>query len=148
MHDSTHLPIPFDAIIVGAGYAGLAAARKLKNAGKKLLLLEARDRVGGRIHTHRIDEKNYADLGGQWIGANQHRMYALARAYQVEIFPTWDKGKSTLFADNKTKLYRGIIPPLSLFSDISLKKWMNQFSVTSCALPSIMNVFLFIFGTT
>jgi monoamine oxidase len=110
----------YDIIIIGAGYAGLAAARQLKRAGKKILVIEARDRVGGRIHTQTLDDGNYIDLGGQWIGPTQYRMYALAGEYGIETFSTYDKGKSTLYANEKTKLYRGIIPPLPLFALLSL----------------------------
>jgi len=53
-----------DAVVVGAGYAGLAAARKLIEEGRSAVLLEARDRVGGRTHT--VDEAGArVDLGGQ-----------------------------------------------------------------------------------
>jgi len=110
----------YDAIIIGAGYAGLAAARHLKKAGKKIMLLEARERVGGRVHTQYLDDGNYVDLGGQWIGPTQDRMYALAHEYHIETFPTYDTGKSTLYDNGKTKLYRGIIPPLPLFALLSL----------------------------
>lgn len=63
--------IIYDAIIVGAGFSGLLAARELYRAGKNILLLEARDRVGGRIYTQWLDEHTYVDLGGQWIGSTQ-----------------------------------------------------------------------------
>jgi monoamine oxidase len=43
---------PFDVVIIGAGIAGLAAGRLLASAGRRVAILEARDRVGGRIHTH------------------------------------------------------------------------------------------------
>src|SRR5438067_13710862 len=42
-----------DVVIIGAGVAGLAAARRLSSAGRRVILLEARDRIGGRIDTHR-----------------------------------------------------------------------------------------------
>lgn len=121
----------YDCIIIGAGYAGLSAARILKDAGKNILVLEARDRVGGRIYTQLLDDGNYIDLGGQWIGPSQDRMYALCEEYGVGIFPTYDKGKSSLYVNGKTKLYKGIIPPLPLFALLSLDgaiRKMNRIS--------------------
>ena len=58
----------FDYIVVGAGYAGLTATKNLLAAGKTVKLLEARDRVGGRVYTKTLDDGTYIDLGGQWIG--------------------------------------------------------------------------------
>jgi len=121
----------YDAIIIGAGYSGLAAALRLKKAGKKILALEARERVGGRIHTQILDDGNYVDLGGQWIGPTQNRMYELAEEFGIGTFPTYDTGKSTLYFNEKIKLYRGIIPPLPIFSLLSLDaaiKKMNKLS--------------------
>jgi monoamine oxidase len=121
----------YDCIVVGAGYAGLTAARNLKQAGKNILLLEARERVGGRVYTKFLEDGSYADLGAQWIGANQHRIYALAKEFGISTFPTYDKGKSSLYFNQKIKLYKGIIPPLPLFAllnlDAAIKK-INRLS--------------------
>lgn len=116
----------YDAIIIGAGYSGLAAARVLQKAGKNILILEARDRAGGRIHTHYLPDGNYIDLGGQWIGPGQNRMYELAKEYNIKTFPTYDIGKSTLYFNNKLKHYKGIIPPLPLFSLLSLNNAIQK----------------------
>ena len=121
----------YDCIIIGAGYAGLTAARNLKRAGKNILLLEARDRVGGRIHTQWIDEKTYVDLGGQWIGPTQDKMYELCKEYRIDTFPTYDKGRSSLFFNNQLKRYKGIIPPLPLFALLSLNKGIKRINKLS-----------------
>ncbi|GAA6008800.1 flavin monoamine oxidase family protein [Rhodotorula paludigena] len=57
---------PFDTIVIGAGYAGLTAARDLTLAGQKVLLLEARDRIGGRTWTAQVDGEKY-EMGGTWV---------------------------------------------------------------------------------
>ncbi|ULQ56477.1 flavin monoamine oxidase family protein [Flavihumibacter rivuli] len=111
-----------DVIIIGAGYSGLSAARDLLDAGKDFLVLEARDRVGGRIHSQALENGTYIDLGGQWIGPGHDNMYALCREFNIETFATHDKGKSTLYYDGKRKNYRGLIPPLPLFTLLSLNK--------------------------
>ncbi|MCO4292831.1 flavin monoamine oxidase family protein [Solitalea sp. MAHUQ-68] len=110
----------FDVIIIGAGYAGVTAALNLKRAGKKVLVLEARDRVGGRVYTKYLNDGNYVDLGGQWIGPTQDRIYALAKEFEVETFKTYDEGKSTLLYKDKVKAYKGLIPPLPVYALLSL----------------------------
>ncbi|AQG81488.1 flavin monoamine oxidase family protein [Spirosoma montaniterrae] len=112
--------IHYDAIVVGAGYAGLTATHELVKAGKTVLLLEARDRVGGRVHTQHFDDGTYVDLGAAWVGPSQDRLYALAHAFGVETFKTYDSGRSTQYFRGKVKRYKGIIPPLPLFSLLSL----------------------------
>jgi len=109
-----------DVIIVGAGYAGLTASRILKKAGKKVMLLEARDRVGGRVFTRHLENGSYVDLGAQWIGPTQDKMYALLKEFGLRSFPTFDEGKSLFYRSGKLKSYKGLIPPLPVFSLISL----------------------------
>lgn len=85
-----------DVLVVGAGLAGLTAARTLRRRGVDVLVLEARDRVGGRIHSVRLANGVTADLGAQWIGAGQHRMYALANEFGARLAPTYVGGQSSL----------------------------------------------------
>ncbi len=116
----------YDVIIIGAGFSGLTAARKLKEAGKKILVLEARDRVGGRVHTHYFDDRTYIDLGGQWIGPTQDRIYDLANELEVKTFPTYNSGKNILALNKKLKHYKGLIPKIDFLSlmdlDLTIKK--------------------------
>lgn len=116
----------YDAIVIGAGYAGLAAGLALQKAGKKILLLEARNRCGGRILTEYFSEQEYTDLGGQWIGPGHERMYQLAAEFGVDTFHTYDSGKSTLLLNNKLKQYKGLIPPLPLFALLSLDRAIRK----------------------
>lgn len=80
--------------IVGAGCAQTSAARSLVQAGKEVLLLEARERVGGRVYTQHLNDNFYVDLGGQWIGPGQDKIYALCREFSIEIFGTYNQGKT------------------------------------------------------
>ena len=71
-----------EVVVIGAGYAGVTAATLLADAGVDVVLLEARDRVGGRVHTVREEIAGRVvplDLGGQWVGPTQRRIRALAR---------------------------------------------------------------------
>lgn len=112
--------------IVGAGYAGLSAARSLVQAGKEVLVLEARERVGGRVYTQHLNDNFYVDLGGQWIGPGQDKIYALCREFGIETFGTYNQGKNVIALQQKIKTYRGLIPKIDLPSllnlDFALKK--------------------------
>ena len=58
-----------DVCVVGGGFAGLAAAYRLKQAGAKVVVLEARRRVGGRSWSVRMKDGTFVDFGGQWVGS-------------------------------------------------------------------------------
>ena len=77
-------PGEYDAIIVGAGFAGLTAARELKQFGYRVLILEARDRVGGRAYTADFNGKPN-DLGGTWIHWFQPHVWAEISRYGMDI---------------------------------------------------------------
>ena len=86
-----------DVVVVGAGLAGLTAARAIRAAGKSVLVVEARTRVGGRTLNHRLSSGEISELGGQYAGPTQNRILALARAVGVETFPTYATGENVYF---------------------------------------------------
>jgi monoamine oxidase len=83
-----------DVAIVGAGLAGLTAARRLAAAGHSVVVLEGRDRVGGRTLNANLGGGHVTELGGQFIGPTQNRIAALARAVGVQTFPTFNTGQN------------------------------------------------------
>lgn len=86
-----------DVVIVGAGLAGLTAARDLRQAGcDSFVVLEARNRVGGRTLNYNIDGGYVSEVGGQWIGPGQTAVADLARELDVGTFPTYYKGKTVI----------------------------------------------------
>src|SRR3954471_17400905 len=99
-----------DVIVVGAGLAGLTAAREVQRAGATAVVLEARDRVGGRTLNHPIGDGKVVEVGGQWIGPGQDRMAALAREMKVATFPTHAKGQNVIEFGGRLRRYRGTIP--------------------------------------
>jgi monoamine oxidase len=99
-----------DVAIVGAGIAGLTAARELASRGQEVLVLEARDRVGGRLLNHRISSTVIAEAGGEFIGPTQDRIAALAKAVGVKTFKTYDVGNYVLYARGQRTTYPAGLP--------------------------------------
>jgi monoamine oxidase len=102
-----------DCCVVGAGYSGLAAARALTRAGKTVAVLEARDRVGGRVWTQHFSDGTPADFGGTWLGPGHTRMFALAADYGVDIYNTNIAGENVLRQGGELHRYTGLIPPVN-----------------------------------
>lgn len=102
-----------DVVVVGAGLAGLAAADALQRAGRSVLVLEARDRVGGRLEGALLGGEVPVDLGGQWLGADQRRLAALAADLGIATFPTYAEGDTVLDVAGRRSRYRGAIPRLN-----------------------------------
>ena len=90
-----------DVVIIGAGLAGLTAARDLRHAGcESFVVLEARDRVGGRTVNHDLGKGYVSEAGGQWIGPGQTAVADLARELAVDTFTTYYEGETVLLAGN------------------------------------------------
>jgi monoamine oxidase len=83
-----------DVVVVGAGLAGLTAARELVGKGRSVVVLEARDRVGGRVLGHPLRSGSYSELGGMFTGPTQDHIQALAREVGVGFFPAYNTGNN------------------------------------------------------
>lgn len=102
-------PTHTDVVVIGAGLSGLAAARWLEAAGRSVVVLEARERVGGRTLTREL-EGHAVDLGGQWIGPTQDRVAALARALGIETYAQHERGRKVMELGGRRSTYRGLLP--------------------------------------
>ncbi len=96
-----------DVVVVGAGLAGLVAARDLVAAQRSVVVLEARDRVGGRILNHTLSNDAVIEIGGQWVGPTQDRVLALAKELGVGLYPTHEEGDHLLAMKGVVKRYKG-----------------------------------------
>ena len=94
-----------DVAIIGAGLAGLTAARELRKAGREVLVLEAQDRVGGRTLNHTFDDGTVVEVGGQWVGPTQDRLIALAAELGIGSYPSWDEGEHLIELGGELKRY-------------------------------------------
>ncbi|MGD1054083.1 MAG: FAD-dependent oxidoreductase [Candidatus Dormibacteria bacterium] len=105
-----------DYVIVGAGLAGLQAARALRDAGSSVVVLEARDRVGGRtlagVDSTSPDPSLVFDMGGQWIGPGQVEVHRLAREVDLHPVPTAVPGRTLWDLGNGARRGSPRVPPL------------------------------------
>ena len=108
-----------DVCVVGAGLAGLTAARRLTEAGQSVVVLEARGRVGGRVWTQSSEVGVPVDMGGCFIGPNHERLQSLAKETRVSTFKTFVEGDNVLATGGKVRRYRGDIPKISPFALLS-----------------------------
>jgi monoamine oxidase len=92
---------------VGAGFAGLSAARRLRDRGKSIALLEARDRVGGRVWNRTAADGSVASVGGTWLRKRQDRMFELCREFGLEVYPQYDQGDTVMHLDGTNRRYQG-----------------------------------------
>ena len=93
--------IAADVCIVGAGFAGLAAAHAARTAGKSVAVLEARDRVGGRTFTIPLKDGGWVDEGGQWVGAGHDRFYHWIKATGKTTYPSPNIGQALVFGPSR-----------------------------------------------
>ncbi|PPS45119.1 flavin monoamine oxidase family protein [Chroococcidiopsis sp. TS-821] len=134
----------FDCIVIGAGLAGLVAARNLQRLGRCVLLIEAQDRIGGRMHGQYLPSKQWIDRGGQWVGPTQDRILALLDEYNVRRFPSPSEGLKVLVFDGQRYEFDGFFQgfPEGEAPGVSEAEWRDamdawqRFEALSQALPA------------
>jgi monoamine oxidase len=128
------LPDRADVVIVGAGIAGLAAARALVRAGVDAVVVEARDRVGGRAVSRPVG-RGVFDLGGQWLGPGQHRLAALARELGAATFATHHAGTKIVDDGGRIATYTGDIPRLPPWELLELHRGLRRMDRAMAEVP-------------
>lgn len=109
----TPLELTADVVVVGAGPAGLNTARHLTAAGKEVVVLEARDRVGGRTWTDEVDGVTL-EIGGQWISPDQTELLGLLDELGLATYQRYREGESVYIGlDGVRSRYRGETFPVA-----------------------------------
>ncbi len=125
-------------LVIGAGLSGLAAARRLQSSGVEVTVLEARSRVGGRTEGGATADGTPVELGGQWLGPTQTRMYALVGELGLETFPTYNTGKHVIQLGGKQSRMaskRGAVPKLNPFVLADLLQGLTRFQRLADKVP-------------
>jgi monoamine oxidase len=102
-----------DVVVVGAGMAGLYAARQLRKAGRTVALLEASDRLGGRVFDLKVGPKatDIAESGAEWINSNEKRIQGLMKAFRLKTYKSYVQGQSTLIINGQVSRFNGATVP-------------------------------------
>ena len=118
-----------DVIVVGAGLAGLKAASELVGAGRSVLLLEAKERVGGRLKANTLGGRAI-DQGGQWVGAGHSYLFDEAKRFGIEAYPQHATGKTLLQLLGKLASFSGDIPKMPVLGLVELlflqRRWDRE----------------------
>ena len=129
-------PKVYDVAVVGAGLAGLNAATAVHAAGRSVVVLEARQRVGGRNFDHPLAPGKVAELGGEWTGPGQDKVLGLAKELGVAIFDTYSNGNSVYYsAQGQRQTYSGDVPPTNPASLVELEVAIQEFNRMAASVP-------------
>lgn len=124
-----------DVAIVGAGLSGLAAAWELRQLGHSAVVLEARDRVGGRVLNHELEGGGVVEVGGQWVGPTQDAALGLAAELGLETYPTHTEGDAVIEHRGRVRRYRGEIPRINPVVLIEIERARRKLDRMAAQVP-------------
>jgi monoamine oxidase len=124
-----------DIAIVGAGFAGLAAARTLVQAGASVVVLEARDRVGGRTYDLTLDDGTVLEMGGQWIGPRQARIHALIDDLGIGTTPSYTTGETVTVFEGQRSQHPGDFPDLGPVTGAAVEAALAELEALAETIP-------------
>ena len=127
--------IEADVCIVGAGYAGLTAAWRLHRAGMSVVVLESRDRVGGRVWTVDRPGGGWIDRGGGWLAPKHDAFRGLLNEFGIGTYKTYDSGHHLLVGEGRVRKYKGLIPKISPWAVISIARAQSKLDRLAKTLP-------------
>jgi monoamine oxidase len=128
------IPSAAEVVVVGAGFAGLAAARALTGLGHDVVVLEGRGRVGGRSSTATIAGVP-VDLGATFVGPTQDAVTELAAELGIPTVATYSQGRNLIRWRGRVKSYRNTIPRLSILELLDVSRIQWRFDRVSRRVP-------------
>lgn len=129
---------PVDVIVVGAGLAGLKAAQELVAQHRSVILLEANNRVGGRLKSETVAGR-VVDVGGQWIGKGHDVLLGEAQRFGIATYKQYETGKTVMQLLGRIVHFVGEVPRMPLLSLIELyriqKRWDREMATIPADAP-------------
>lgn len=124
-----------DVAVIGAGLAGLSAARAIRRAGRSVVVLEARNRVGGRTLNRKLGRNEVVEIGGQWVGPTQNRVLELIGDLGLETFDTYVNGDNLYYRNGSLSRYGGPIPPAGPASLVEIAATIQKLNDMAATVP-------------
>jgi monoamine oxidase len=124
-----------DVVVVGGGLAGLSAARAIVKAGKSVVVLEARGRVGGRTLNHSLGHGKVVEIGGEFVGPTQDYIISLADELGVKQYPAYQNLKSAYINGNSVSYYTGNLPPAGPTGTVDLVQLVTELDSLAAQVP-------------
>ncbi|XP_055944727.1 amine oxidase [flavin-containing] B-like [Argiope bruennichi] len=126
-----------DVIIVGAGISGLSSAKLLRDYGIDVIVLEARDRVGGRTLTKRSPEVNYVDIGGAYVGPTQTNILRMAKELGVDFYKINEDADLLLYRNGQRMRFGSCDDPKrDFFADLDINTISSLIDKMGAEIPS------------
>jgi monoamine oxidase len=124
-----------DVCVVGAGFAGLAAARHLQSQGKTVVVLEASGQAGGRVRGRTLGDGTEVSLGGTWLGRNQARAFDLCGKMGLGVYPQFEDGEIVLRLHGENSRYKGMMPRVGWWGLLWLGVSFERLNELAATLP-------------
>jgi monoamine oxidase len=127
-----------DVIVIGAGFAGLKAAQELVALGRSVIVLEAKDRIGGRVKRGEV-AGHVADVGGQWVGAGHSELLTEAARHGIGTYKQYETGKTVMQLLGKIVHFTGPVPRMSPLALVELlllqRRWEREMKAVPAHAP-------------
>jgi monoamine oxidase len=136
---ATAVPESVDVAVIGAGLSGLTAARDLLNGGKSVIVLEARNRVGGKVYNYPLKNGGVTEVGAEFVGPTQDKVLEMISELGLKTFDTYTEGKSILWRNNTRTVYTpdpqlGGAPPVEQSSLVQVAAAQMQLNAWAAEL--------------